>query len=247
MKLKTGIGLVALALSASTALVAQKAPDLKTEDQKTLYALGLFFARNAAPFNLTAAEVELVKAGFTDGAAGKKGQVDFETYAPKLQTLVQTRMAATAATEKKAGEVFLAKAAAEPGAKKLASGLIVKEMKAGTGAVPKPTDTVKVNYTGTLIDGTVFDSSVKRGQPAEFALNRVIKCWTEGVGTMKVGGKSKLVCPSDIAYGDAGSPPVIKPGSTLIFEVELLEAKATDEKAVSAPGAPPAAKPAPKK
>jgi FKBP-type peptidyl-prolyl cis-trans isomerase FkpA/FKBP-type peptidyl-prolyl cis-trans isomerase FklB len=125
--------------------------------------------------------------------------------------------------EKKAGAAFLAKAAAEPGVKKTASGALVKEIKAGSGATPKATDTVKVHYHGTLMDGSVFDSSVQRGQPATFPLSGVIKCWTEGVQEIKVGGKSRLVCPSDIAYGDRGSPPKIKPGATLVFEVELLE------------------------
>ena len=107
--------------------------------------------------------------------------------------------------------------------KKTASGALVKEMKAGTGEQPKATDTVKVHYHGTLTDGTVFDSSVQRGQPATFPLNGVVKCWTEGLQQMKVGGKAKLVCPSDTAYGDQGRPPQIKPGATLVFEVELLE------------------------
>ena len=96
------------------------------------------------------------------------------------------------------------------------------EITPGTGDQPKATDKVKVHYQGTLIDGTVFDSSVQRGQPVTFALNQVIPCWTEGVQRMKVGGKSKLVCPSSIAYGDHGRPPKIKPGATLVFEVELL-------------------------
>ena len=105
--------------------------------------------------------------------------------------------------------------------------MIYTEIKAGTGAQPKPSNIVKVHYTGTLIDGKEFDSSVKRGQPVEFPLNRVIPCWTEGVGMMKVGGKAKLVCPSNIAYGDQGRPPIIPGGATLIFEVELLDVKAT--------------------
>ena len=101
--------------------------------------------------------------------------------------------------------------------------MVITTLKPGTGPSPKATDKVKVHYHGTLTDGTVFDSSVQRGQPATFALNSVIKCWTEGVQQMKVGGKSRLVCPADVAYGDRGAPPRIKPGATLVFEVELLE------------------------
>ena len=101
--------------------------------------------------------------------------------------------------------------------------MVYKQLKAGTGASPKASDTVKVNYRGTLMDGTEFDSSYKRNQPTTFPLNGVIKCWTEGVQKMKVGGKAQLVCPSELAYGDQGHPPVIPPGATLTFEVELLE------------------------
>src|SRR5438128_538646 len=103
------------------------------------------------------------------------------------------------------------------------SAALVLTAMATAGAAPKATDRVKVHYHGTLTDGTVFDSSVQRGEPITLPLNGVIKCWTEGVSMMKVGGKSRLVCPSDIAYGDQGRPPVIKPGATLVFEVELLE------------------------
>jgi FKBP-type peptidyl-prolyl cis-trans isomerase FkpA len=116
----------------------------------------------------------------------------------------------------------LAKAAAEPGATKTSSGLIYRELTPGTGGSPHATDTVKVNYRGTLTDGNEFDSSYKRNEPASFPLNRVIPCWTEGVQLMKVGGKSRLTCPAAIAYGEAGSPPVIPPGATLTFEIELL-------------------------
>jgi len=108
---------------------------------------------------------------------------------------------------------------------KTASGLIYTELKAGSGPSPAATDTVKVNYRGTLADGTEFDSSYKRGQPAEFPLNRVIPCWTEGVQKMKVGGKAKLVCPPSIAYGDRGAGRAVPPGATLTFEVELLDIK----------------------
>lgn len=116
----------------------------------------------------------------------------------------------------------LARAAAEPGAVVTASGLVYRELASGKGASPAATDTVRVHYRGTLVDGTEFDSSLKRGQPASFPLNRVIRCWTEGVQRMKVGGKARLTCPAAIAYGERGAGSVIPPNATLVFEVELL-------------------------
>jgi FKBP-type peptidyl-prolyl cis-trans isomerase len=197
--------------------------DLKTEDEKVLYALGLAISRNLGPFALSEADLAVVKQGLTDGVLNRPAKADLQTYGPKIEEFAKGRMAAAASTEKKTGAVFLEKAAAEKGATKQTSGLVYRELKAGTGPSPKPTDKVKVHYTGTLIDGTVFDSSVQRGEPATFALNQVIPCWTQGLQLMKVGGKAKLVCPSDLAYGDGGAPGgKIKGGSTLAFDVELL-------------------------
>ena len=119
----------------------------------------------------------------------------------------------------------LAAAAKEPGAVVTPSGLVFRSLKDGSGPSPGPADTVKVHYRGTFPDGREFDSSFKRGEPIEFPLTGVIKCWTEGVQRMKVGGKAKLVCPAEIAYGDRGSPPKIPPGAPLVFTVELLEIK----------------------
>jgi FKBP-type peptidyl-prolyl cis-trans isomerase FkpA len=136
--------------------------------------------------------------------------------------LASSRAARTAEKQKALSAAFLAKAAGEAGAQKTESGLVYRELRPGAGESPKATDTVKVNYRGTLVDGTEFDSSYKRGEAAQFPLNGVIKCWTEGVQKMKVGGKSQLVCPSDIAYGDDGRPG-IPGGATLVFEIELLQ------------------------
>jgi FKBP-type peptidyl-prolyl cis-trans isomerase FkpA len=202
-----------LTLATSTAVVAA---DLKSEEDKTMYALGAALGRSVVPFNLTPAELELVKAGLTDAATSKKPQVDINNYMPKLQDLQKTRLAATE-------QAYMAKAATGKGITKTASGLLYSVVKAGTGASPKSTDTVKVHYTGKLTNGEVFDSSVERNEPAEFPLNGVIPCWTEGVQLMKVGGKSRLVCPAATAYGERGSPPKIGPGATLVFDIELLE------------------------
>jgi FKBP-type peptidyl-prolyl cis-trans isomerase FkpA len=193
------------------------------EKNKTLYALGLSIGKSLAVFNLSKEEVEQVKKGLTDQVTGQKSQVDLDTYGPKIQELARSRASVKTEAEKKKSVAFLDKSAKEPGVQKTPSGLIFKETKAGTGESPKATDTVKVHYKGTLIDGTEFDSSYKRGEPASFALNQVIPCWTEGVQKLKAGGKARLVCPSEIAYGDRGAPPTIPGGATLIFEVELLE------------------------
>ncbi len=199
------------------------AADPSTDDQKTLYALGLAISQNLGGFALNESELEFVKSGLTDGVLRHTSKVDLQVYGPKIQQLKQTRMAAGAETEKKAGAAFLAKAAVEPGAIKGETGYVLKTIKAGTGATPKASDSVKVHYHGTLIDGTVFDSSVVRGEPVTFGLSDVVPCWTQGLQKMKVGSKNRLVCPSDLAYGDRGAPPIIKPGATLIFEVELLD------------------------
>jgi FKBP-type peptidyl-prolyl cis-trans isomerase FkpA/FKBP-type peptidyl-prolyl cis-trans isomerase FklB len=210
--------LLAVLVCVTPALAAEP----KTEEEKTVYAIGLSLAQNLGFFNLTEQEAEMVKQGLSDGLAGKKA-VDAQAYGPKIQELQRTRMAAVADKEKKSGQAFLDKAASEKGAKKLPSGMVITTIKPGTGPSPAASDKVKVHYHGTLPDGTVFDSSVQRNEPATLPLDRVIKCWTEGVQQMKVGGKSKLVCPADLAYGDRGAPPRIKPGATLVFEVELLE------------------------
>jgi FKBP-type peptidyl-prolyl cis-trans isomerase FkpA len=202
---------------------AQSAPELKTDEQKTLYAIGLAVAGSLAPFALSPAEFELVKAGMTDGVLNRQRQVDLQAYGTKIQELQRVRASVVAAAEQKMGQAVVDKAAAEKGATKTASGLVMVPIKPGTGASPKAADRVKVHYHGTLADGTVFDSSVQRGEPATFPLNGVIPCWTEGLQLMKVGGKSRLVCPAALAYGDRGAPPRIKPGATLTFEVELLE------------------------
>ena len=211
-----------LILATAATASAGEGPELKTEEQKTLYALGLAISRSLGPFNLSATDLEAVEAGLTDGSLHKAPKVELETYGPKIRQLQEARAALVAEAEKKASQAFLDQAAAEKGATKTASGLILITITPGTGASPKATDTVKVNYEGKLTDGTVFDSSVQRGEPVTFPLNKVIKCWTEAVQLMKVGGKSRLICPSDLAYGDRGAPPQIKPGATLVFEVELL-------------------------
>ena len=135
----------------------------------------------------------------------------------------QEEMKKAGEKNKKDGEAFLAANAKKDGVKTLPSGLQYKVIASGKGATPKATDTVETNYRGTLIDGTEFDSSYKRGQPAEFPLANVIKCWTEGVQKLKVGGKGRLVCPSEIAYGKNGAGAAIPPNATLVFEVELLD------------------------
>jgi FKBP-type peptidyl-prolyl cis-trans isomerase FkpA len=187
---------VAAALAAVLFPLSSRAQALKSEEEKTLYALGMILGGNLKTLNLKPNEIELVKRGLSDAALGKKEQVSLEEYGPKVQAFAQTRSSAAADKEKTAAKEFQAKMAKEPGAVALPSGLIIKTIKPGTGKSPASTDKVKVNYEGKLTNGTVFDSSYK---------------------------KAELVCPSSIAYGDHGHPPTIPGGATLVFTVELLD------------------------
>ena len=201
------------------------APPLVTDEEKTIYSLGLTMHRSLSQFDLSPSELELVKRALSDAAAGKPA-LELSEWGPKIKTLALERSSRVAGREKAASAAYVEKAAAEPGATKTESGLVYRELKPGSGAHPKATDTVKVHYRGTLVNGTEFDSSYQRNEPAEFALNQVIRCWTEGVQKMAAGGKAVLVCPSDLAYGDAGRP-TIPGGAALIFEIELLEIAAS--------------------
>jgi FKBP-type peptidyl-prolyl cis-trans isomerase FkpA len=214
------LGIAILCAGLAQGASAAKAP--KTDDEKTVYVLGVTLGRQLGSLSLKPEELELLFAGMRDQMTGKPLAASVDEYGPKIQQLAQSRAALAATEEKKASEAFLAKEAAAPGAKRSQSGLIKRVLKESSGASPTASDTVKVNYHGTLRDGTVFDSSAQ-GEPAKFPVNHVIPCWTEALQTMKVGEKAHITCPSEIAYGDRGAPPRIKPGAALAFDVELLE------------------------
>ena len=208
--------------AAKTAAKPATAPfALTTDEEKTIYALGLSIQKSLGQFNLSPHEMEIVEHAMADAAGGKPA-IELNEWGPKIGPLARARAASGSEREKAVSKAYIDKTAAEPSTEKTASGMLYRELRAGTGDSPKATDTVKVNYRGTLVDGTEFDSSYKRNEPAQFPLNGVIPCWTEGVQKMKPGGKAMLVCPSDLAYGDQGRPS-IPGGAALIFEIELLE------------------------
>jgi len=235
---------ILVTLAAGGAARAQK---LDTEEQKTIYALGLAVARNLKAFDLTPDEVATLEAGISAGLGGQKPAVDLAEYESKLDPLAKARIAARAQKEHEASAVYLKSAGAESGAKTTPSGLVYRELKAGSGDPPTTKDKVKVRYTAKLRDGTIVDSSDEPGHDTEFAIGRMVPCWMEGLSLMKPGGKAELTCPSELAYGDAGIPPGkgdrVPGGAALRLEVELLAV----EKGAAA--AAPEAKPtdAPKK
>lgn len=217
-------------VATKSAKAANGAPAQKgaamSESDKVLYELGVLLSMSLDNFRLSDSEFTTVRAGLSDGFHHRADTTEAQTYMTKVQALQRTRSAALAVEEKQRGEAFLAKAAAEPGAKKTSSGLIYISETEGSGSTPAAEDQVKVNYEGSLIDGTVFDSSYKRGQAATFGVSSVIPCWTEALQLMKVGGKDRVICPAALAYGDRGALPKIKPGATLVFQIELLDVKA---------------------
>jgi FKBP-type peptidyl-prolyl cis-trans isomerase FkpA/FKBP-type peptidyl-prolyl cis-trans isomerase FklB len=205
---------------------------LPTEKDQVSYMIGMQMAKSLEPVKDDVDVDTISKAIKTSLSGGKlllteeQAQKIGESFSEKMQAKQIAEMMAKAKKNAADGAAFLATNGKKPTVKTTATGLQYEVITEGKGAKPKATDVVKVNYKGTLIDGTEFDSSYKRGQPATFPLMSVIPCWTEGLQKMKVGGKAKLVCPSKIAYGDNGRPPTIPGGATLVFEVELLGVKA---------------------
>lgn len=209
-------------------------PAIKTDKQKVSYGLGLNIGRELSRgFQRDGLEinVELLMKGLADGFSGAEPKLTADVirkamlaYQEELRTKQNAERKAEAEKNKKEGTAFLAKNKENEGVVTTKSGLQYVVLKAGKGEMPKQTDTVKTHYRGTLLDGTEFDSSYKRNQPATFPVSGVIKGWTEALQLMKVGAKWKLFVPAELAYGDnprAGSP--IGPGAVLVFEVELLE------------------------
>ena len=194
----------------------------ETDEEKILNALGQALAQNVVPAGLSADELAFVQRGLSDAVLGRDPLANLDEYGPQIQGFVEQRVASAAEGELTFATAFLSEQAALEGAERTESGIVIQPITVGTGPSPTADDTVRVHYHGTLRDGAVFDSSVDRGEPATFALTGVIPCWTEGVQRISVGGKSRLVCPPNLAYGPQGRPGI--PGNAaLAFEVELLE------------------------
>jgi FKBP-type peptidyl-prolyl cis-trans isomerase FkpA len=229
------------------AAAAASGEAFKTEDERTFYAYGFRVGQNLSSTSPSEGEAKAIAQGLRDAITGKPEAVSMAVYLPKVGEMATKRLAAKANIVKAKGKDYADAFSKEDGVKPIPMGGFIKTLTEGDGATPTADDTVKVHYRGTLLDGTEFDSSYKRNEPATFPLKNVIPCWTNGVAMMKVGGKAKLVCPSDVAYGDQGHPPTIPGGSTLIFEVELLEIVKPEAPQIKVEGAEAATPPDAKK
>lgn len=186
------------------------------------YMLGVAMTRNLSDYEFSKQEISDIIKGFTDGLNKKTKSQEIVDY-EKVNSFINEKRQINASKHKKEGIEYLNNMTKEQNSKKYDSGLVMVVQKEGSGEIPSPTDRVKVHYKGYLINGKTFDSSYDRGQPVDFVLNQVIPCWTEALTKVKVGSKVKIGCPSEIAYGDRGIEPTIPGGSTLIFDVELLD------------------------
>ena len=225
------IALVGITMAGCNEEKKAEAPALTTQEQKVGYAIG---AQIGAQLAMTKDDIDsnALVAGLTDAMNGTELKLTDQqmqeakmAFQKKVQEKAQEEMTKLAEANKAEGEKFLAENKTKEGVVTLPSGLQYKVIQAGTGATPTAADTVVTHYTGTLINGQVFDSSVQRGEPATFPVNGVISGWTEALQHMKVGGKWQLFIPAELAYGERGAGQMIAPNSTLIFDIELLEIK----------------------
>ena len=251
------LSIVIAAVALASTCFAQEKTELKDTKDKVSYSIGLdigsTFKKQKMDINL-----DILQKGLKDGVSGAKPLLTEDevkaTMTAYSKEMTEKQMNANKEAGIKnaaAGEVFLSENKKKEGVKTTASGLQYKVLKEGTGPTPKSTDSVTTNYRGTLIDGTEFDSSYKRGEPATFPVSGVIKGWTEALLLMKVGSKYQLYIPHVLAYGERGAGQDIGPNETLIFEVELLAIKAPEAKPAaptpaSMPSSSPTASPSPK-
>ncbi len=222
---------ICAAVALSGAAFAADAPELKTDKEKLSYSIGMDIGGKLKQQSLDV-DTELLAQGLKDSYVGGKTILTEDEARQAFKEFQQKQMAKQAEAmrvqgekNKADGEKFLAENAKKEGVKTLPSGLQYKEITPGKGKSPKATDTVTTNYRGTLIDGTEFDSSYKRGQPATFPVSGVIPGWTEALQLMKEGAKWELYLPSSLAYGERGAGKEIGPNAALIFEVELISVK----------------------
>ncbi len=257
-----GLGSSALAQDAAPAPAqptpapaAPAAPAPQFTEPQLLETFGWIIGKRIglAELGFDQAQTDAIMKGIVLAAAGKDAPYELQQIGPEMDKFMQAKQQEYMGKLRDQGLAestkFLAEIKAKPGVQSLPSGLVYEVVQEGTGPFPKATDIVKVHYTGTLVNGTQFDSSRERGEPAEFALNEVIPGWTEGIQKVNKGGKIKLYIPPHLAYGDDPKPG-IPPSSTLVFDVEVLDIKAADtpEPAPAAAGAPaPAPTPAPAK
>lgn len=243
--MKNLLGLLIVLALVSTGL-AQEKVQLKDSKDKVSYSIGLDIGATLKRQGIDIS-IDTMVAGMKDSLSGAKPQMTEDQIKETMTAFSKEMMDKQAATAKEAaqknaaaGEKFLAENKSKPGVKTTASGLQYKVLKEGNGPIPKPSDTVVTNYRGTLINGTEFDSSYKRNEPATFPVGGVIKGWTEALQLMKVGSKYQLFVPASLAYGERGAGQDIGPNETLIFEVELLK--------IQPPATPtPSARPTPAK
>ncbi len=218
-----------LLLTAGLPQATARAAGPRTEADRTFYAVGVNVARRLRVFDLSPAELKVVQRGLEDAVRGSPA-LDPRAYSAAIDKLASARTKGPASRQKDKAASFLASAAREKGAVRTASGLVYRELRAGTGPAAQASDLVTVRYTASLADGTVYDSTDKRGKPLTVRLDEVMRCWNEGVPRMKVGGRARLVCPSELTYGDAGREPSVPGGAAVAFDVELLRIGASPTK-----------------